>query len=149
MRIFEFKSLVFALSLAILGGCGPDLPAGWEDAEPVVSLVQSECEGSPLEAFDERVSADLEGSPLRVEAFETHFRCAQDVEAFFRTSGSEIDVLVQPVDMNPANLAACDCLYDLEIAVTSPSSAPARVEVFRRWDSESGDSDPVSIGVIE
>ncbi len=54
--------------LLLLAACGPDLPAGWEDAVPVDSLTQTECLGiSPYEAHDERVEGDLGASPLEVD----------------------------------------------------------------------------------
>ncbi len=130
-----------------LFGCGPDLPAGWEDATPVVSLRQSECDGNPYETFDERVESEL-GTPLTVDVYETHFRCAQDVEAYWRPVGAGVEVLVQPIDMSPKDVAACDCLYDLNIEVSEPEEPVTTLEVFRRWDSLGDANEPVSIGTI-
>ncbi|MEZ4320759.1 MAG: hypothetical protein R3F61_24975 [Myxococcota bacterium] len=135
-------SVLFA---GVLAGCAPDLPAGWEDAEPVASLEQAECSGNPYEAFDERFEADLESDPLVVRAFETHFRCAQDVEGYFREVGDAVEVLVQPVDMTPKAVAGCDCLYDLTIEVGARDTPPASVSLFRRWDSLNDDNEPVAI----
>lgn len=141
---------MLAASTLGLAACGPDLPAGWEDARPVTSLVQSECDGSPLKkAHDERVEGDITASPLEVVLREGHFRCAQDVEGFYKLSGTGVDVLVQPVDMNPRVVAACDCLYDVEMTVAlEVDLAPDAVTVFRRWDNLNDDNDPVEIGSL-
>ncbi|MCA9300560.1 MAG: hypothetical protein KDA28_15925 [Phycisphaerales bacterium] len=135
--------------LAALVGCAARLPEGWEDARPVASLVQTECGGSPYEAFDERVEVDLASDPLVVEAFETHFRCAQDVEGFVREEGDAVEVLVQPIDMTPKVVAGCDCLYDLVIEVGARPDDLARVSVYRRWDDLNDANDPVLIGEVE
>lgn len=136
--------------LVFVVGCSADLPAGWEDATPVDALVQHKCDGSPYddEKHDERVASDLTGDPLEVQVFEAHFRCAQDVEAFFTRDGDQLDVLVQPIDMDPAAVAACDCLYDLDIEVTTTDEPPTSVTVFRRWDNLNDANDPVEIGSI-
>jgi hypothetical protein len=132
----------------LLAGCGPDLPAGWEDATPVDALTQSACDGTPYEDFDERVESDLTGDPLSVDVFETPFRCAQEVEAFWKRDGDRIEVLVQPIDMNPRVVAGCDCLYDLSITVTETGEPSTALEVWRRWDALNDPNEPVSIGSI-
>lgn len=130
--------------LLFLIACGPDLPAGWEDAQPVTELVQTECGDSPYEPFTSTVSADLAADPLSIQVTHAHFRCAQDVEGFYRQQGDVLDVLVQPIDMNPIAIAACDCLYDLDITIdTDPVGS---VTVYRRWDNENSENDPVEIG---
>jgi hypothetical protein len=125
---------------------------GWEAATHVEQLVQEECSGSPYG------SPDGGGPPA--ETFElragehrfvlvyhdAHFRCAQDVEAFFRTSSGAADVLVQPVDMNPDSVAGCDCLYDLTMAIEPVETGTVQVTLFRRWDRMNDDVSPVLIG---
>lgn len=137
------------LALLMLAACSPDLPAGWEDATPVASLTQSECAGNPYEAPpDERVAGDLASDPLSIEVLEAHFRCAQDVEAYWQQDGERVEVLVQPIDMNPSVVAACDCLFDLDIEVGVPTSPPERLVVYRRWDNLNDDNVPVQIGAL-
>jgi hypothetical protein len=132
------------LGLLLLAACaGPDLPPGWEGAR-TIPLTQSECEGSPFEPFDERVEA---GSAGTLEVLETHFRCAQEVEAFL--AEDEERVLVQPIDMNPSLVPDCDCLYDLSVTLEGLAAGVHRVEVFRRWDALNDPNDPVLLGAVE
>lgn len=132
-----------------LVGCGADLPDGWEQAQPVEELVQRECGGSPYDTgVVAGVEADLGADPLTVDATSVPFRCAQDVEGFWKQDGDTVEVLVQPIDMHPSRVAACDCLYDLEIVVGSPESEPSEVVLWRRWDDLNDDNDPVEVGRV-
>jgi len=138
------------LSLLALTACGADLPEGWEDAKPVTSLDQSACDGTPYEEHDERAEGDLGTSPLEISLREGHFRCEQDVEAFYRIAEGDIDVLVQPVDMNPSVVAGCDCLYDVDMTISlEVDLAPGKATVYRRWDNQNEPNDPVWIGEVE
>ncbi len=136
------------LLLSVLVGCGPDLPAGWKFADPAVRLTQSPCGNSPLEPFDEGFAADLTVDPPVVEIFESHFRCEQEVEAFYKTEGGRLDILVQPIDMKPKVVAACDCLYDLDIVVGAFGRTLESVTVWRRWDHMATD-DPAPVPIDE
>lgn len=130
-----------------LTACLPDLPAGWEGAEPVADLVQKECAGSPYDTgIAPEVTADLAADPLTVQATAMHFRCAQDVEGFWKQDGATVDVLVQPIDMHPTAVAGCDCLYDLDVTVGSPDPQAAEVVVWRRWDDWNDPNPPVEVG---
>ncbi|MCA9567058.1 MAG: hypothetical protein KC656_04410 [Myxococcales bacterium] len=121
--------------------CGPDLPVGWEDAEPVASLVQHECDGTPYEPYDVTLDADLSGSPVSAAVHNAHFRCAQDVEGFWQWSGDALQILVQPSDMNPRIVAGCDCLYDLDITVEADGT-PTSLEVWERQDALNDPNEP-------
>lgn len=134
------RSLVPSLVLS-LGACA-SLPAGWEDATSIADFTQAECSGSPYEEYDERAEATVADGAVTVEVSQSHFRCEQDVEGFYRMDGDTLQVLVQPVDMNPRIVAGCDCLYDLNMTVDVDAS---EVEVFRRWDDLNDDNDPVAI----
>ncbi|MEQ1570071.1 MAG: hypothetical protein ABMA64_30840 [Myxococcota bacterium] len=132
-----------------LFACGVDLPPGWEDAVPVESLAQQPCGGSPYDTgISSIVTAELAADPLTVDATAVPFRCAQDVEGFWKESGDQVDVLVQPIDMDPRQVAGCDCLYDLAIVVGSPDAAPSAVTLWRRWDSLNDPNDPVKVGEV-
>lgn len=139
------------LTLTLLIACGrPDLPPGWEGAEPVDSLDQAPCEGSPYEDHDERVEGDLSASPFQVALREGHFRCEQEVEGFYRVVGGDIEVLVQPIDMKPRQVAGCDCLYDVEMTVRPEADlAPNAITVYRRWDHHNSPNEPVRVGTVE
>jgi hypothetical protein len=123
-----------------------DLPVGWESAKPVADLIQLECSGSPYSNTNERVDFNAGREKLGIEYREAHFRCVQDVEGFFREVGSEIDVLVQPIDMNPQSVAACDCLYDITILLEPVTSGAHDVALYRRWDHLNDPNEPVRIG---
>lgn len=132
-----------------LVACGADLPPGWEDAEPVESLDQAPCAGSPYDTgIVAEVEADLAADPLLVDASSVQFRCEQDVEGFWKQDGGKVEVLVQPIDMNPKMVAGCDCLYDLSIEVGSPDPTATEVVLYRRWDDLNDPNDPVEVGRV-
>lgn len=138
------RALPLALSLA---ACGPDLPDGWEDATPVAELSQSECDGNPYEDFDEGYVVTEAAAGLAVEARELPFRCAQAVEGFWMEDGDGVRVLLQPVTMDPREVAGCDCLYDVDF--TLPEATEGPVALFRRGDHASGLDAPVAVPAAE
>jgi hypothetical protein len=101
-------------------GAAADLPSDWQGAERVTNLIQLDCEGSPLEESNDRATFLPGDGSLGVQYDEAHFRCEQDVEGFFKEEGDTLDILVQPIDMHPTSVAACDCLYDITIAIEPP-----------------------------
>jgi hypothetical protein len=137
------------LALFLLGGC-IDLPEGWEDAERLADFTQAECSGSALGGdtggpVQPEVTAEADGDAVAVSAEPVTFRCAQDVEGFWRASGDgAADVLVQPVEMNPSAVAGCDCLYKLTMTV--PVAAPVAIGLYTRGDHVSGRDEPAVIG---
>jgi hypothetical protein len=148
MNLQTALSLILALSLlACSSGSKPDLPAGWEGAQAVTEFTQAACSGSadapggPSESIDASASA---GS-VRVAYHAAHFRCEQSVQGFVRTGPKSLDFLVQPVDMNPASVAGCDCLYEISLAAKASSGATT-ITLYRRWDNHSGSSNPVEVG---
>ncbi|MCC6876011.1 MAG: hypothetical protein IT378_17010 [Sandaracinaceae bacterium] len=135
--------------VVLLAGCGTyDLPPGWEGAARL-PVVQTECGGTPYEPHDERLEAVGARGRALLDLRETTFRCAQDVEAFAREGQSSLDVLVQPRDMNPEMVAACDCLYDVHVEVDALEPGPYSVAAFRRWDNWNDPNDPVPVGTAD
>lgn len=145
------RNRISGIAALLLVGCGgADLPEGWEDAEAIEGLTQSECNAS---AYDETVKEALVATPERgavhVEYRAAHFRCAQEVEGFVRMAGGKVDVLVQPVDMDPSGVAGCDCRYDVGMKIKGLSKRVVGVELYRRWDNHNEPNDPVKIGSAE
>ncbi|MGI5865093.1 MAG: hypothetical protein ACOX6T_23985 [Myxococcales bacterium] len=133
-----------AIAVAAAGCSEADLPKGWENAERV-SVNQTECVGSPYEGEQGSVQVSAFGKGIDVAYRKAHFRCEQAVEAFVRESGNRIDLLFQPVEMNPDTVAKCGCLYDVTVALErDPGSY--EVTVYRRWDNLNNENDPVKIG---
>ncbi len=135
--------------LVLPSACGPDvdLPAGWEEAVWIEDFIQYECDGSP--STDDWVSTVIASAiqpGLRVIGDDLPFRCEQDVEGFYRVSGEAVDVLVQPVEMDPDEVARCDCLYRIEAGI--PEAPPATVTLYRRWDNLNVPNRPVLVGSI-
>jgi hypothetical protein len=129
-----------------LFGCTEDLPPGWEGADHVTSLTQHDCGGSPLDEGDSERAMFLPGrNRLEIEYSDAHFRCQQGVEGFYKDAGGTLEVLVQPVDMSPSSVAACDCLYDIDIVIDSLASGSRQAVLSRRWDDINDDNDPVVI----
>jgi hypothetical protein len=66
-----------------VSGCTEDLPAGWEGAEHVTKLTQSECAGNAYEG--DSSATFLPGRrKLTLEYEHAHFRCQQEVEGFYK-----------------------------------------------------------------
>jgi hypothetical protein len=131
-------------------GDSADLPADWEEAEEIPGLDQSECEGDPYggtgeDGFDERATFTGEVGSVRVLYNDAHFRCEQPVEAFVRRGDNTLDVLVQPIDMNPDMVAGCDCLYDIVVEIKNLVAGDYAVSLSRRWDNINDPNDPVPI----
>ncbi len=145
------------LAVLSLGACAPDLPDGWDDADPVDDFVQSPCAGSPYDGVAESILADAGAATLEVELTAVPFRCDQEVEAFVRNrlanrelifgTDQAVDLLVQPRDMDPNLVAKCDCLYDLSVSLDALSAGEVQLAAFRRGDNHNSENDPVLIGV--
>ncbi len=137
----------FTLLVLALTACSPDLPAGWESAEPL-PIVQSGCGRSALDDHDERLELAAKAGAIQLAYKDAHFRCEQEVEGFLKKSGATFEVLVQPRDMDPSGVDKCDGLYDIT-AELSASAGAATVKLFRRWDDINEPNQPVAIGSAE
>jgi|HubBroStandDraft_6_1064221.scaffolds.fasta_scaffold621085_1 hypothetical protein len=154
-RLASFRAASIGSVIALVSACSsdngsgskPDLPAGWEGAQAVTDFAQAACGGSadapgaPSESIDASTSA---GS-VSVAYHAANFRCEQSVQGFVRTGPKSLDFLVQPVDMNPAHPAGCDCLYEISLAANASSGATT-ITLYRRWDNSGGSSNPVEVG---
>ena len=136
-----------------LGSFDADLPVGWESAERIEEFIQFPCSGSPYD-YDagspsenpaERIMFTAAEGSFRVEYEEAQFRCAQDVEGFVRLSRTDVDILIQPVEMNPDGVAGCDCLYDITMVVDGLEERPHDITIWQRGDNFSGNEDPEQI----
>lgn len=141
--------------ILLVAACNVDLPEGWEDAEPVDELIQSSCGGDTggglPSAYDTGNAAYIEAEggedQLLVRYYLAHFRCEQEVEGFYKTSSGAVDLLVQPQDMDPNEVAGCDCLYDVYMQVKPIEACKdCTVSVYRRWDNINDDNAPVLEG---
>ncbi|WP_437718284.1 hypothetical protein WMF45_18800 [Sorangium sp. So ce448] len=137
-------------ALLVVGCGGADLPEGWEDAEAIEGLTQSECKaGVSEDTVQEALVATPERGAVHIEYRAAQFRCDQEVEGFVRIADSRVDVLVQPVDMDPGSVAGCDCRYDIDMAIKGLSKGAFAVELYRRWDNINDPNDPKKIGSTE
>jgi len=140
-------ALILVTSALLLAGCGPDLPPDWVDAELVTTLDQSACtEGDPYGSHVEDIFADGREGGVDVEYLGAHFRCEQELEAYWLVDGTELKVLVQPLEMDPKEVAACDCLYDLWLRLEPVEADTWVLHLWRRWDNLNDPNDPVPIG---
>lgn len=87
-------------------------------------------------------------SALLVEYRNAHFRCEQPVEAFVRGGPGSSDLPVQPVDMAPDSVAACDRLYEITLVLEPFTPGEHAVTVYRRRDALNAPSDPVEIRTV-
>lgn len=134
--------------LTACAGDAADLPDGWEAAERVEAFHQAPCGGSALENASENLEASAAASGIAVSYDHAHFRCAQSVEGFVRRTSAALDLLVQPIDMNPSKVAGCDCLYDISMQVPA-ARGDYRLTLYRRWDNMNHPNDPLQIGATD
>ncbi|KYF71981.1 hypothetical protein BE11_03505 [Sorangium cellulosum] len=142
------RNMMVGFGMLLAVGCGgADLPEGWEDAEAIEGLTQSECTASAYDAtVKETLAATPERGAVHLDYGAAHFRCEQAVEGFVRRSGGKVDVLVQPVDMDPSAVAGCDCRYDIGMTIKGLGKGTVAVDLYRRWDNLNEPNDPVKIG---
>jgi len=147
-RVMRLLPALLSVSLAFIVGCSEldedrdaDLPEGWETADRVASFEQSACGESPIGGPSESLEIATSRSAVEVSYRHAHFRCSQTVEAFARLSTGVMDTLVQPVDMNPASVARCDCLYEITMSIAAPVGQ-YELTLYRRWDHKSGADEP-------
>jgi hypothetical protein len=142
------RNAATAIAAAALLACS-GLPAEEEGASASAAAVsQSGCIGSLAELEQgrrEHVEIRPAAGRIRFDYRNAHFRCEQRVGAWVRRNGSAVDVVVRPVDMSPAAVAKCDCLYDVSFEVPLPAGT-YDVVVHRRWDNRHSPNDPVRIG---
>ncbi|MFT7521138.1 MAG: hypothetical protein ACI9MC_003289 [Kiritimatiellia bacterium] len=127
------------------GDDGPDLPEGWEEATAIFDFTQSACAGDPL---TDDVVQNVEGQALsgsvRFTWSHITFRCDQAVQGYVRRGEGVADVLVQPLDLEPDDIARCNCLYNLDMAFNTPSG-PTDIGFWRRPDVLDGPNPPVQV----
>ena len=129
---------MFTVLVALLA-CAPDLPEGWETAERVAAFAQTPCDGGGASTFSG--SATSEGNFVAIEAQPVSARCDQALEAWWQATGSGGgEVLVQPVDMNPASVAKCDC-GPVAVSFRVPTTTLSTFDVYKR-DDRHGNDDP-------
>jgi hypothetical protein len=147
MRLMLFLSTPFCTAACGEETAGPsaDLPQGWETARLIEDLHQTACQGSPYDGTPEAMTASPSGRSIHITYEPAHFRCAQTVQGFLKLGTGNVDVLVQPIDMNPATVAKCDCFYGIQMNVQVESGRHS-VAVYRRWDHKSGADSPLEIG---
>jgi hypothetical protein len=143
------RHMLCLLALASVVGCGStDLPAGWSGAARIDDFTQTECNGSAFGGPAAVVGVEGVSTGVELDYEHASFRCSQDVEGFLRRSEGTLDVLVQPVDMDPDAVARCSCLYDIH-ANLDVAPGTYSVNVFRRGDNKSGQKVPVQVGSAE
>jgi hypothetical protein len=147
-RAMRLSPALVSVSLALIVGCSEpdegrdaDLPPGWESADRVASFDQSACGESPIGGPSESLEIATSPGAVEVSYRHAHFRCSQAVEAFARSSAGVMDILVQPVDMNPVGIARCDCLYEITMSIAAPAGQ-YELTLDRRWDHKSGADEP-------
>lgn len=142
---------VVTLPLFLAVACGepePELPEGWEEAEPVVEFSQSPCGGDPVaEPQDQSINVTTGGGTADVVWENARFRCDQAVEGFLRRTAGALDLLVQPTDLNPDEVARCDCYYTLNAGFNTADS-DRTFTFYTRADEVGGPSSPSRVGSV-
>lgn len=151
-------SLLLPTSIIAALGCTdatygvPDLPDDWQGATHVDRLTQSACGSDPTQGLPEAINLSTDAGTIEVAYAHAPFRCTQDVEAYLRKQQDTLDVLVQPVNLNPPVIARCSCQYDLSLVLPALkrehlAAGHYQVNVFRRADHIGDESsEPVAVG---
>lgn len=130
----------------VVGACSStDLPEGWGNAARVKNLVQQVCPNGGIDFSSEHASFTGGTGNIGVDYQDAHFRCAQDVEGFFKAGGGAVDILVQPKDMHPGAVAGCDCGYNITFIVEPVAAGTMQTTLYRRWDDQNSPNNPVAI----
>jgi len=121
------------LALMCWTGCGgADLPDGWEDAVEVDEFDVEEVGTTDWDDPDLGAVGIL-GNVDRLEvSYRAAFPCTQEVEAFQRVSGTDVDILVQPIDLHPEAVAGSDCTLEIDITVLGLDEDTYHVSLYRR-----------------
>jgi hypothetical protein len=92
------------------------------------------------DCYDDTLSASLEitdnSDPVGATYFAASFRCFQEVCGYAMEDGGVAKVLVQPCDLNPREVARCDCRYDLSFEFPRPTGEA--VEIWHGTDAYTG-----------
>ena len=122
------------------------LPAEWRGAAAPEAFRQSACNDHPIDSAPERLAVLGGAGRVSVDYFDAHFRCEQRVAAYVKVSRARVDVLVEPVEMNPISVAKCDCLYDIHLEVPHVPPGTYDVTLSRRWDNRQSPNEPKQVG---
>src|SRR5688572_19125291 len=133
-------------ALVTLAGC--TLPPGFHGALPVADLEQSGCSPTGATAPYGTTTA-VQGvyafSPgvgrLRVNWAGAPFACDAVLEGWSKKHGDALDLLVAPVDREPAG--DCECPWNLLIDVEDLPSSVQLLVTVHAWD---GVAEPVPLG---
>jgi hypothetical protein len=133
--------LVAVLLAATQGAC--DRWSSLRGAVPLGTLRQSTCgHGSARQAVEARATSGR----ISAIAREVTFRCDQAAHALIRRGSKEVEVLVEPLDMDPKNIPKCICNYDVEFDIDGLSKGTYALTVFHRGDHQWDTQDAVRIG---
>lgn len=144
------RRVVLLAGVCLLASCrSTDLPGGWEDAQRVATLTQGPC-GQVTYPIDppESMVVSAQTGALKIGYYHAHYRCDQLVEAYYRTSGDKLELLVQPMNMDPGAGSNCECRYDIMMDLPMQTGS-YDVTVYRRGDNDNGPKDPVEIATTE
>ena len=133
------------LLIPLLAACAPDLPDTWEEAVLVEQLTQSECGGDPYEGYQTSYQVQTGMGQVELSWYNAHFRCEQELEAWYVSDGPVVRFLVRPVDMSPKEVASCDCLYDIDMRITGQDEDIDEVTLWRQWDDLNDANEPVEV----
>jgi len=114
-------------------GCGgADLPDGWEGAVAVDEFDAEEVGTTDWDDPDLGAVGIL-GNLDRLEvSYRAAFPCTQEVEAFQMVSGTDVELLVQPIDLHPGKVAGSDCTLEIDMTVLGLDDGTYHVSLYRR-----------------
>ena len=132
--------LIFA-PLVGLVACGVlELPDGWEEAVPATDFESIE-QGAADYDDPELGAVYISGNVDRLEVSHlASFPCTESLEGFQRVEGTQVDLLIQPMDLHPNAVAGSDCAVDIDFAILDLDEGTYHVSLYRR-DNDQVDPD--------
>lgn len=142
--------------LAQNNGNNADLPVGWIDSQKVNKLEQSKCKSGGIlrEIFGPEINDCISTEPkmsvwecknkIDVHISDITYRCSPSaLSAFWLIRDYKLQILLQPSDMHPEDVAECSgCRYDVDISIDVESEEYSLVQLFWRGDGLGGDKEP-------
>jgi hypothetical protein len=138
------RALVACALLVGVAQTGCDRWGSLRGAVPLGNLRQSSCGRGKV--AEPTVEAKATSGHISAIAREVTFRCNQPAHALIRRGSKELELLVEPLDMDPTNIPKCICNYDLEFEIDGLSRGTYTLTVFHRGDHQWDTQDAVRVG---
>ena len=127
------SAVIGVLFLMVPGCLALVLPEGWEEAiqadsfrwEELGTVDSVEWAGfGTMQLFGNYDSIDVN--------YQDSFPCTEQLRAFVRVDGEQIDLLVQPVDLHPSAVAGSNCVMEMTVHAPDLEQGRYSIALYRR-----------------